>query len=618
MVLFLGFLTGLRRAGLSAGACFFAGCLLAGAAHAANHVPVGERGYTVRVVDGAGVLLPAPLAGQLEEMSQLVARRSEPPPGIGGVRRRAQGDVQRLGRVLQAHGYFEGTVAYELDLKPSAPDQPVNVTLVVEPGPQYLLGTSTVSYMDTQADTASLPQGLGDAGVEPGRPAIAADILAAETKLAADLRARGFAFARVADRRALANVETDVLDVTTFISLGDRAQFGALTVEGLERVEPHYIERRRTFKQGEEFDPQKLADMRAGLARSGLFNAVRFETAETLSPDGTLPVTLMVSERAPRTVGAGASFSSTEGFGVNAHWEHRNLLGGGQHLRLEATLAQIEQELAVLYRVAGFRRADQTLELGLAAGREETDVYTRTGAVITTTIERPLADRWTGRAGLSLDVAQVDEEGESSTRSTLVGLPLQALYDGADSALDPTRGVRLRVKSTPYAGHFDKALAFHVADVELRSYVPLDDDGRLVFATRGRLGSILGARTGELPADKRFYAGGAGSIRGFEFQEVAPLGADGTAEGGRGLAELSAELRWRFADDFGIVPFVDAGHVSDAPIPDFSDEIAWAGGLGFRYYTSFGPIGIDFAYPIATPSDEDPSLKFYVKLGQAF
>lgn len=606
---------------------------------AAQRTPglVAERGYVVRIEGVSGDLL-----GRLESVSQLVQRRDAPPPSIGGLRRRAQSDVERMTKVLQSRGYFEGSAAYQIDIRgdatpqavdtassqadqlpdleavPDVPSGPMGVVVSVAPGPQFLMGTSRIDYRDTDAATHDLPATLGTFDVVAGAPAIASTILGAEKKLVAVLRQSGFPFAKTAGRKALANVETDTLDVTTHVQLGEKATFGALTVDGLEQVDRRYIDERATFKQGEEYDTKKLSAMRSALVRSGLFTGVRFETAEQVAADGSLPVTLKVTERDRRTIGAGASYSSTEGFGVKAHWENRNLLGEGEHLRFELRVAEIEQEVEGRYRVSGFRLPQQVLELGALAGRESTDVYDRVGGTVSAALERPLGARWTGRAGVVLDVAEIDEVGEPTETSMLVGLPLRAIYDGADNALDATSGYRLTLGATPYAGQFDDFLAFHVADAQLRTYVPLNTSRSLVFATRGRLGSIVGARTGELPADKRLYAGGAGSVRGFEFQEISPLGTDGTQEGGRSLIEFSNELRWRFWDDFGLVPFVDGGTVSDASVPDFKDEFAWAGGLGFRYYTSFGPLGVDLAYPITTPSDEDAELKFYVTLGQAF
>jgi len=604
--------------------------------------PVASRGYVVRF---EGV--DSDLLSRLRDVSRLVADQSTPPAGIGGLRRRAQGDMERMTRLLQSRGYFEGAAAYQIDLHgitsasdtaamipgaeaiqtaavdatpvPSAPPfGPLLVVVSVTPGPQFTLAKAAIAYADTDASTGDLPSALDGHGIAMGAPAIAAEILDAEKALVADLRRQGFPFAKRAGRKALANVEADTLSVTTHVQLGDKARFGELRVDGLERVTRGYIDRRMTFAPGEEYDVQKLTDMRTALVRSGLFSSVRFETADAVDAQGAVPIALTVVERPPRSVGGGLSFSSTEGFGLNTHWEHRNLLGEGQHLRLEMRLAEIEQEAEARFRVNGFRRADQTLQLGVQAGRESTDVYDRVGGTLSASVERPLSEKWTGSAGVLTDVARIDEVGEPDETSTLFGVPLTANYDGANSRIDPTRGYRLSFGATPYAGQFNDFLAFHLGEAEVRTYLPLDAREDFVFATRARVGSILGARTGDLPADKRFYAGGAGSVRGFEFQEISPVGADGTQEGGRSLIEFSNELRWRFYEDFGVVPFVDGGIVSDSPAPDFEDEFAWGAGLGFRYYTSFGPLGIDVAYPLTTPSDEEASLKIYVTLGQAF
>ena len=587
---------------------------LARPGEAADLRPLAERGYEMRLEGAEGGLRAA-----LEEVSRLIARQDAPPASLGGLRRRAAGDVARMQRVLQSRGHFEGTAAYGIDADSAGP---AAVTITITAGPRFTLAPTGVVYVDTDADVTALPRTLTGEDVAPGMPAVASVILDAEKRLARSLREQGFPDAEVAGRAALADVDADTLSVTTRIRPGQRARFGPLTVEGLARVDRRYIDRRVAWQEGDIYDSSKIRETRAALVQSGLFDAVRFTHAgpggETAGPDGLLPVTLTVEERARRTVGGGLSFSSTEGFGTRAYWENRNLLGNGQHLRLETTVSQLEQAALARYRIAGFRRADQVLELGAQAGREDTDAFERLGGVATAAIERPLADRWTGRAALFADIARIDEPGEPDDLSTLAGLELRALYDGADSALDPTRGVRLNLSTTPHAGRHDGALAFLTSTAEARGYLPLMDEGRLVLAGRARLGSIVGARTGELPADKRFFAGGAGSVRGFEFQEISPLDPDGTEAGGRSLLEFGTELRWRVTDSFGLVPFVDGGLVSDAPHPDFEQEMAWGAGLGFRYYTSFAPVGVDIAWPISTPSNEEPAVRFYVTIGQAF
>ena len=56
---------------------------------------------------------------------------------------------------------------------------------------------------------------------------------------------------------------------------------------------------------------------------------------------GLLPVTFIVSERARRAIGGTVGYETNYGLTVGAWWEHRNLFGGAQRLRLEATMARI-------------------------------------------------------------------------------------------------------------------------------------------------------------------------------------------------------------------------------------------------------------------------------------
>src|SRR3546814_13448578 len=66
---------------------------------------------------------------------------------------------------------------------------------------------------------------------------------------------------------------------------------------------------------------------------------------------------------------------------------------------------------------------------------------------------------------------------------------------------------------------------------------------RFVLAGRAKVGSIIGEKTEALPASRRFYAGGGGSIRGYEYLLVGPLDADDDPFGGTSLEIGSASCR---------------------------------------------------------------------------
>jgi translocation and assembly module TamA len=136
-----------------------------------------------------------------------------------------------------------------------------------------------------------------------------------------------------------------------------------------------------------------------------------------------------------------------------------------------------------------------------------------------------------------------------------------------------------------------------------------------VVALRGSVGSILGDGAAA-PLDKRFYAGGGGSVRGYTFQSIAPRTAGGQPAGGLSLVEGSVELRQRVSGPFGIVAFLDAGSVAERETPDFR-ELQFGAGLGIRYATAIGPLRVDVGVPLSRQSG-DSAYAFYVGLGQAF
>ena len=145
-----------------------------------------------------------------------------------------------------------------------------------------------------------------------------------------------------------------------------------------------------------------------------------------------------------------------------------------------------------------------------------------------------------------------------------------------------------------------------------------DEDERFILAGRTRIGTTVGADSESLPANRRFYAGGGGSIRGYAYQLVGPLDDDEDPFGGTSLVEFGAEVRVRVTDTIGVVPFIDGGMVYDDPWPDADQELLWAAGLGLRYFTGFGPLRLDVAFPLNRRDGVDDAFQFYISFGQAF
>ena len=65
-----------------------------------------------------------------------------------------------------------------------------------------------------------------------------------------------------------------------------------------------------------------------------MFSSVSINEALALDPAGQIPIDVRVAERKMRYFGAGASYSTSEGFGVEGYWGHRNLFGRAEKLRI--------------------------------------------------------------------------------------------------------------------------------------------------------------------------------------------------------------------------------------------------------------------------------------------
>src|SRR5208282_2701178 len=79
--------------------------------------------------------------------------------------------------------------------------------------------------------------------------------------------------------------------------------------------------------------------------------------------------------------------------------------------------------------------------------------------------------------------------------------------------------------------------------------------GRSVVALRGLVGQTEGASQFEVPADKRFYAGGSATVRGYKYQQVGPLFPNNEPQGGTSVSAGTIEFRQRFLKSFGAAAF---------------------------------------------------------------
>lgn len=555
------------------------------------------------------------LAELLLAVSELERRKGEPVATEGVLRRRARDDSARLREVLRAEGYYAGTVAFQLQ-PPAETDGAVTVTLDVATGPPFNLEGVDISFRG-DAPTPDLG-GLNydDLGLLPGARARAEDVLAAQQRLIDRLGWTGYPYAVVADREVVVNHATTSVSVSFVLAPGPFVTFGPTEIDGLADVDADVVRREVQWEEGAPFDLRQVRTTRRALSRTGLFSSVSVSYPEAGPANGPAPMRITLAEDAARSVGAGLKFSTSEGPGATAFWEHRNIFGSAERLRVQAVAAAEAQSLETSLRIPAFLADQQSLTLTASASRERPEAFDADTYGVSAVIDRPLGEALSGSAGVSLERSLLtDEFGEDDF--TLVGLPLALTRDTTDDLLNPSSGGRAQLSVTPYIGINDTRANFTVLRYSDSVHLAFDAERRFILAGRGTIGSILGESRRGVPSDKRFYAGGADTIRGYEFQLVGPLDAEDDPLGGRALLAGSIEFRARITETLGGVVFLDGGNVYEDNVPDLDEELFFGAGVGFRYFTPVGPLRFDVAVPLDKRSVDD-DFQIYVSLGQAF
>jgi len=161
--------------------------------------------------------------------------------------------------------------------------------------------------------------------------------------------------------------------------------------------------------------------------------------------------------------------------------------------------------------------------------------------------------------------------------------------------------------------------------VDARHYIPVSQ--RLVIANRLQMGAINGRGDdpAEVPFSKKYFLGGATSIRGWGRYEVSPLGGEGSPIGGNSMIGFSSEARLSLRGSLGAVLFLDGGNVWEGDWEYDLADLRYAIGPGLRYLTPVGPIRFDVGYQLnpipgllVNGEKEARHWRIHFSIGQAF
>ena len=538
-------------------------------------------------------------------------------------------DQELLRRFYLSEGYADFEVISAVaELSPDR--KSFFITITVDEGPRYRFGT-----LDVEVSIPNLDSNIVKATIvpSPGDWYNAEEIEETIDVFTDVVGAFGYAFVDVRPRIAR-NVEERTIDIIFDVQEGPRVFVERIDITGNVRTLDKVIRREFRLVEGDAFNTARLRRSRERLQNLGYFQEVEVDNVPSeVYPDRTV-VTATVEEQSTGELQFGIGFSSASGALFDIGIRERNLLGKGQDLRFNFSLAQQQTQIDLGFTEPYF------LNRRLAAGADlfatETDFLDEAGFIsqsLGTTLRlgfnynEYMFQRlsyllsWTRLQGINQFASQFVREQEGTTTTSQVSQTFA--IDRRNNVIDPSDGYFISLSNDLAGlGGTEKYLRSNVA---VGYYEELFEGW--IFSTTASAGYIIGIGE-DIKIFQRYQLGG-NNLRGFDDFGASPRDAlTGDALGGDWIATARAELKIPLGlpEEIGITPkmFSDWGTIgSPSDLSDRSDNILRSQrirgsvGLGIEWESPVGPINIDWA-TVVRKADFDITQSFRVNFGQRF
>ena len=543
-------------------------------------------------------------------------------------------DLERLRSFYLDQGYLDFSIdATQVSI--SADKRDVFITVNVTEGEKY-----TISGVRLTGDLILDEKDYRElVTIRPGETFSRRKLTETNKAITDRLGDEGYAFANV---NASPEVDRDKREVafTIFVDPGRRVYVRRIDVSGNTRTRDEVVRREMRQMESGWYDASKINRSRTRVERLGFFDEVNVETPPVPGTTDQVDVNFSVKERPTGNLMFGAGFSSSEKIIINASISQQNLFGSGNSASLSVNTSRVNKTLSLSFTNPYF-----TVD-GVSFGW---DIYQRSVDPTSLTVARyetdsigggirfgyPIAEDDKINFGLAVDRTKITTFDDSPDRykrfcddfdcesvTSLIGT-IGWSRDGRDSFLYPTKGTYQRVlfetALPPGTLRYGKLIYEH------QRWFPIGSDFSLML--NGEIGWAKGWDNKPLPFYKSFYAGGIGSVRGFEQSSLGPQFIDsntGDRESLGGDRRVIGNAEFYFPvpgsgrdKSFRISAFVDAGQVYGEGEPLKLSELRYSSGLAFSWSSPIGPLKFSLGWPL-NKEPEDRTQRFQFQLGSIF
>ena len=541
------------------------------------------------------------------------------------------GDLEHIRSYYLNRGYLEFNIeSTQVSLTPDKKEMYLTVTL--HEGEPYTLSSIKLAgnLLDREAELAQLIK------IKPGER-FSAEKLQATTKAIIDkLGEYGYAFATV-NAQPQIDQEHHTVDVTLQVDPSRRVYVRHINVVGNTRTRDEVVRREMRQLESSWFDSNRLALSKDRVNRLGYFTDVDVTTVPVEGSPDQVDVDVKVTEKPTGAITLGAGFSSTDKVVLSAGVSQDNVFGSGTSLALNVNTAKTYRTLTVTqtdpyFTVDGIKRI--------------TDVYYRTtyplynfndtsfriitlGADLKFGIPFSEADTVYFGVGLEQNRLDIDSSTPQSYKDYVAefghvvnNVPLTVGWarDDRDSALVPSRGYYLQSNGevgTPLGG-----TEYYKADVQAQYYYSFARGFILGLNLQGGYGNGFAGKA--YPIFKNYYAGGIGSVRGYEAGSLGPTDqTTGDPIGGSRMVVANVEMTVPLPGTgwdrtLRVFTFMDAGNVwGNEGNSTGANGLRYSYGAGLEWISPIGPLKLSLGFPVVRHATDKYQV-FQFQIGTSF
>ena len=552
-------------------------------------------------------------------------------------RAKLNADLETLRSYYITRGYLEFRIdSTQVAISPDRQD--LSITVNITEGEKFVVSGVKLegNYLGRDDEFKSLVT------IQPGEPYNGEQVTETTKAFTDYFGTFGYAFARVQAEPEIDRVNNRVA-LTLKAEPSRRVYVRRVAIGGNNKTRDEVI--RREFRQYEAswYDGDKIKLSRDRVDRLGYFTDVNVETQEVPGSPDQVDLTVIVAEKPTGTLQLGAGFSSAEKVSFTFGIAQENVFGSGNYLGLQVNTSKYARTLSLTTTDPYFTKDGISRTIGLfhTTTRPYYSVdgdYRLVNEGGTIKFGVPFSEVDTIFFGIGLERYRFDPGGNVAyltpqsyrtyfgcatnaqgivtecANDNVWGVPLTVGWsrDDRDSALVPTRGRLQRANLEVGAGGDMK---YWKSNYSYQQFFPISK--QYTFAINGEVGYAKAYGGKPYPIFKNFYAGGLGSVRGFEQNSLGPRDVplfgqtEGAALGGTKKAIFNMELSTPFPGagndrTLRLYGFFDVGNVfADSRAPSLTDaqwkaqqKLRASVGLGISWISPLGPLRLAYAIPV--------------------